>query len=150
MTARPRRRATWSGLLVLVAVLAGCASPAGFASDAGRTAQDGLSQVRTSLIAMRTGLAGDLPDGYLVTVLEDAEDALSSTQESFRSQEPPADAGSDRLRAELGDLLTRGTEGVARARIAAERGDRQQVAAVGTDLDAVADALERFEKEHQS
>ena len=65
-------------------------------SEAGRTAQDGVSEIRTALIAARAGLDGNLPDPYLTTVLEDAEDALSSSQESFRSLQPPADAEADR------------------------------------------------------
>lgn len=140
------------GVLVaaLVLLLAGCASANRFEAEAGQSAQDGLSEVRTALIAVRAGLDGDLTDAYLVTVLEDVEDALSSAQESFRSRQPPDDVGSDRLRAELGALLARGTDGATLARIAAQRDDRQQLAAAAADLGAVADALDRFEQEHPS
>jgi hypothetical protein len=134
----------------MLVLLGGCASTAQFESEAGRTAQDGVSEIRTALIAARAGLDGNLPDAYLTTVLEDAEDALSSAQESFRSLQPPADAEADRLRTELSMLLTRGLDGVARLRIAAQRGDTQQVAATAAELGPVADALDRFEQEHPS
>jgi hypothetical protein len=146
-------RAARSAVVLVAAVLAlvaGCASAAQFESDAGQTAQDGLSAVRTALIGVRTALDGGLPDPYLVTVLQDAEDSLSSTQESFRSMQPPADAGADRLRGELSTLLTRGVDGLAQLRIAAQRGDEQQLATTAADLGPVADALDRFEQEHSS
>jgi ABC-type sugar transport system substrate-binding protein len=149
MNARAARSAV-ALVAAVLALVAGCASASRFESDAGQTAQDGLSAVRTALIGVRAGLDGNLPDAYLVTVLEDAEESLSSTQESFRSMQPPAEGDADQLRAELETLLTRGVDGVAQLRIAAQRGDEQRLAATAADLGTVADALDRFEQEHSS
>jgi len=149
MSTRPVRSAI--GLLAAaVVLLGGCSTTSGFESEAGRTAQDGVSQIRTALVAVQAGLDAKLPDPYLVTVLEDAEDALSSTQESFRSLQPPAEGDADRLRGEVASLLTRAVDGVAQLRIAEQRGDLQQLAATAADLGPVADALQRLGQEHSS
>jgi hypothetical protein len=146
-------RAARSAIVLIAAVLVplgGCSSAAQFESEAGRTAQDGVSEIRTALVAVRAGSDGKLADAYLVTVLEDAEDALSSAQESFRALQPPEDVGAERLRAELSALLARGVDGVSRLRIAASRGDLQQAAGTDEELGTVADALERLEQEYPS
>jgi hypothetical protein len=149
MSARAAR-STIVLIAAVVVLLGGCSSVAQFESEAGQTAQDSVSEIRTALMAVRAGSDGKLPDAYLVTVLEDAEDAMSSTQESFRSLQPPADVDAERLRAELATLLTRGVDGVSQLRIAASRGDLQHVAGTEKDLGIVADALERLEQEHPS
>jgi len=141
-----------TGLVLLLVALAGCVGPArtptAYEAKAGQAAAEALSQVRTALLAVDAGAGGRLPAAYEETVLVDAEAGIGSVRTSFDSIQPPADPGSDRLRADLDELLSDGGDGVTGLRIAARRADTAQLAATARKLAAVADEMEAFGEEH--
>ncbi|MFL6130253.1 MAG: hypothetical protein ACJ73E_14460 [Mycobacteriales bacterium] len=145
------RRLTGPSVLLVLA-LAGCVgpagTPAGYEAKAGQAAAEGLSHLRTALLTVRTSVDGQLPAAYEETVLVDAEEGVGSVRASFDSIQPPADPGSDRLRAELDTLLADAGDGVTDLRIAARRGDPAQLAATARKLTPVADELEAFGEDH--
>jgi hypothetical protein len=134
--------------LSAVLALSGCVGPAPttqvYESKAVRTAKDGLSELQTALLSVRTSLRGRLPQAYLETQLSESEDAFSSIQATFDSIQPPNADRADQLRDELDKLLADGADGMAQLRILARRRDTAKLAAVAHQLAATVDGLDTF------
>jgi hypothetical protein len=141
-------------LVAAVALLAltGCVGPARttgeYAGKAAHTAAAALAQLETARLAVQN--SGGMPESYLDTVLSDAEDAYGSVQTTFDSIQPPDDPAADRLRSELDALLSDGSDGIARMRILARRGDTAAMRSTAADLGTTAAGLDRFHQEHDS
>jgi hypothetical protein len=137
-------------VVVAVAAIAltACVGPARttsvYTDKAHKTAQDALSQLETARLAVETSARGSLQDAYLQTVLTDAEDAISSIQNTFDSIQPPDTSASDALRDELDELLGEASDGMATLRIAARRGDTDSLTATAKDLESTAKQLQEF------
>jgi hypothetical protein len=136
----------------LASCLTGCVAPApttsAYESKAARTAEAGRSQVQTARMAAQSSLRGRLQQAYLETTVSQAEDAFGSVQSTFDSVQPPDDPAADRLRDNLDQLLTQGSDGLGQLRIAVRRRETDQVAAAERSLGAVAARLDRFAQEH--
>jgi hypothetical protein len=118
-----------------------------FEGKATTTAESALSRVQTVRLAADTGGDGDAFGPYLSVLISDQEDALSGLQGTFGSIQPP-DEPSDALRTELNGLLGDALDHVAAVRIAARRGQLDQLPAVAAPLANDALGLERFVAEH--
>jgi uncharacterized phage infection (PIP) family protein YhgE len=134
--------------VLAVLALTGCVGPAPttqiYESKAVRTANDGLSELQTALLSVRTSLRGHLPQAYLETQLSDSEEAFSSIEATFDSIQPPDTDRADQLRDELDKLLADGADGMAQLRISARRRDTAKLAAVAHQLAATAGGLDTF------
>lgn len=142
----------WLPAVAIVLALAGCVGPAPttdqYEGKAAHTAADALAQLETARLAVQN--ARGMPASYLETVLVDAEEAFDSIENTFDSIEPPDDPVADRLRSDLDDLLSDGSDGIAELRILARRGDAAALASTAQDLGKTATGLDRFQQEHDS
>jgi hypothetical protein len=140
------------GLLILaLTAIASCVAPArsfsAYEGKAAKTADDAASAAETALIAVRAA-AGSRAFAPAVSVaLAESEDDATSAQGTFESIQPP-DARSDRLRADLGDLLDQVTGILSDLRIAARRGELGRLTEIGRPLPALAAALRSFSERH--
>jgi hypothetical protein len=112
------------------------------------TAESALSAVATVRLAADAASKGRSSGPYTTVLTSEQEDALSGVQGTFDSIQPP-DGRADRLRDELDAILTPALEHVSAVRIAARRGDLQQLATVAAPLDGDTRALREFIAEHQ-
>lgn len=149
-----RRPAIVTGCAAAVAalLLSSCVGPAttvaAYTGKAVRTANDAQSEVQTARLAVQASLHGKLPRAYLETVLQNAEDALSSIENSFDSIQPPNAAKADDLRDALDAVLSDGSDAVSQLRIAARREDTAGMRSALSDLGPVAQKLDAFQAEH--
>lgn len=154
-------RSTWGGGLaaavavVAVALAVGCVQPVGpartaddYERKAKDTAETVLSSVRTAALAVDVAVRDRAFPQYVSVVLSDAEDEAGGAVTTFGSVQPPG-ASSDRLRAELNDLLATAEDALSGARIAARRADDQALAAQAEPLDEIAGKLDGFIAEHE-
>jgi hypothetical protein len=139
-------------LLVLVLVVAGCASPSftyrDYERKAAHTAEEAASAVQTARLAVDLATERRAPQPYLVVLLGDAESTLGAVQATFEGVQPP-DRRADRLRAELGEHLSEAGDVLAALRIEVRRGHLDALAGIAEPLGGLHDALEKLAGEHQ-
>jgi hypothetical protein len=140
--------------LAALALLAACASCAGasrtdrdYSLKAANTAEAVASAVNTARFGVDAAARGRAPANFLSVLLGEAEEDALGAQESFDSRQPPS-ARSDRLRAELDDLLAEATEVLSRLRIAVRRGDLDLLPDLAAPLVGLAGRLDDFEQTH--
>jgi hypothetical protein len=149
----------WSSALVtgvcLVAATTACVQPVGpartaddYEHKAKDTAETVLSSVRTASLAVDVATRDRAFPPYVSVVLSDAEDDAGGAAATFSSVQPPG-ASSDRLRAQLTDLLDEAEDALSAARIAARRDDDHDLAAQAEPLRKIGDDLDRFVAEHE-
>jgi hypothetical protein len=135
-----------------LALVSGCVAPAPTTADyeakAAMTADAAVSEVRTAVLAADAYAEDGMTAAYLETVLVDAEESMSSVQQTFDSVQPPDTPAADDLRSTLDPLLAEAGSGLTDLRIAARRDDTAELASIGDDLSGVADQLETFGKQH--
>jgi hypothetical protein len=107
------------------------------------TAESVLSSVQTARLAARLASRGDLFGPYTSVVLSESEKGIGAAQSVFESVQPP-DRHSDRLRAELGKLLSEASDIVSELRIDARRGDLGALADEARPLDALSRDINVF------
>jgi hypothetical protein len=141
--------------LVLAFSAAGCVktiSPArtfdAYEHKAKDTAESALSAVQTARLGARVGTDGDAFGPYVSVLLSEAEEGASKAHATFDSVQPP-DAHSDRLRKQLGTLLTQADEHLSTLRIAARRGELGRLSRVAEPLGPLSRELDRFISRHE-
>ena len=134
----------------LVAACAACVQPVGpartfdsYKHKAKSTAERALSSVETGRLAARTAKHDDTFAPYLAVLLSDVENEATGAQSTFDSVQPP-NKRSDQLRDRLDPLLTRATDALSQARIAARRADFDEVARQARPLARSSVELNRF------
>jgi hypothetical protein len=136
------------------AVLTACVGPApsfgAYEGKAGATADSMRSVVETARLGIQVAITGKSFAPYLYEVMHYAEDDATSIQGTFDSIQPPGGASSDVLRKQLDDLLTQSVDTITDLRIAARRGDVDQLPAIGAPLGRLSEQLDRFSLAHPS
>jgi hypothetical protein len=147
-----RRSACGALLLAIAILLSGCVGPAttnsAYSGKAVRTANDALSEVQTARLAVETSLDHNLPRAYLEVLLQEAEDAFSSIQNTFDSIQPPDTSTADKLRDQLDEVLSDGSDALSQLRIAARRDDTGELRTTSASIKSIADKLRSFAEEH--
>jgi hypothetical protein len=145
----PREKWWWPAA-VLAAACTACVQPVGpartaddYEHKAKDTAETVLSSVRTAALAVDVATRDRAFPPYVSVLLSNAEDDAGGAASKFASVQPPG-AWSDRLRAELGDLLDEAEDALAAARIAARRVDDDALTAQAEPLDRIAGELDAF------
>jgi hypothetical protein len=138
-------------LLGLLLATAACVSPArtfaAYEDKAVDTARSALSEARTAILTAELARDERLFGPTISIQLQEAEIGATSSRDTFASIQPP-DESSDALRTELLPLLDEAEELVSRMRIAARRGDTEEVVRLAGALTDAADAIDRFEEQH--
>jgi hypothetical protein len=134
--------------LVAVALLAGaaaCVSPSrtdrDYQAKAVNTAESAASALATADLTVQAAERHRAPATYLSVLLSQAEQDLDGAQTSFDAVQPPSPAA-DRLRAEVGDLLTNAGDVLSALRIAARRGDLDSLPRIARPLPGLRQQLE--------
>ncbi len=128
-------------------VMSGCVAPAvdvgAFEHNALGALESAVSTTRVAALTLDGRVEDRLTLAYADTVITEAEDAIDPIEASFGTVDPPHRTV-DALRTEVigqlgdtGDLLSR-------ARIAVRRGDGPIMAALASELRAVADEMEQL------
>lgn len=132
-------------------LLQACTTPAftdqQFSVKATETAISAVSHIETVRLSVETAVRHGLPANPVEVAISDAEEALGAVTGTFASVQPPSE-GSDRLRTDLLDLLSKAEALVENARIEFRRGDREAAARAAAELGSVASQIERFAQEH--
>ena len=141
------RRALPSRLLLAgVLVLGGCVAPAfdsgAFHRNAVEALDSAVSETRAAALAVEQHLAGRVVRPYADTVVTDSEDALGPVEDDFGNVDPPTRAD-EKLRDEVGGLLSDAGDALSTARIALRRGDTAGMTKSLADLTALADRMEK-------
>jgi len=138
-------------LALTVLLLTGCTglvrSGDVYESKAGASAKAAGSAVQTARLAVDAATGGKAFGRTTAQLLAEAAEEAGSVQGTFDAIQPP-DAGSDRLRAELDDLLGQAVASLDALRIAARRGDEAALAADARPLGALSDKLDAFAEAH--
>lgn len=111
------------------------------------TAESALSELETARLVAHAASKGNAFGPYTGQVLSDAEESLGGLAGTFGSIQPP-DERADRVRADLGELLTTAQDDVATVRIAARRGHLHDLADVAAPLDDDIAKVQAFLREH--
>jgi hypothetical protein len=111
------------------------------------TAESLLSSIETARLAARLASRGDLFGPYTSVVLSESDEGIGAAQAVFESVQPP-DARSDRLRGELGKLLSDASDIVSGLRIDARRGELEVLARQARPLDGLSRDINAFIKAH--
>jgi hypothetical protein len=140
----------------LIAVLTtGCvAHPVGpartdakYEGKAVTTAEAALSHVQTAQLIASASARGNAFGPYAGVVLSESEEGVTGVQGTFDSIQPPSRT-SDRVRAELDEILSTAAAHVARLRIEARRGNFGRLGELSRPVVGDARALERFAEAH--
>ena len=152
------RNVRWWPLVVVAALavgVGGCVrtiSPArnydAYEHKAKDTAESALSAVQTARLGARVGTDGDAFGPYVSVLFSEAEEGASKAHATFDSVQPP-DAHSDRLRRQLGVLLTEADDHLANLRIAARRSELDRLSRLAEPLGPLAQKLDRFIASHE-
>ncbi|MCU1359323.1 MAG: hypothetical protein JWN99_612 [Ilumatobacteraceae bacterium] len=141
-----------AGLAVAAALLAaGCTQhmvgPARTLDDYQRkartTAHAAQSAVETVLLLAQTAADGKAFAPYTGIGISEQEDAFAGVQGDFGSIQPPDDRA-DKLRDQLNEILGAAMDDIATVRIAARRGELDDLATVAAPLSDDSKALEQF------
>jgi len=111
------------------------------------SAEAAQSAVATVQLVASTAAAGKAFGPYTVVAVGEQEEGLSAVEGTFASIQPP-DRRADAVRDELGPILTSAVDHVADVRIAARRGDLEDLDRVAAPLQADAAALDAFVARH--
>jgi hypothetical protein len=148
MTA-PRAFRLLGGVLA-VSVLSGCVSPAfdhgAFHQNAAGAIGSGLSETLTARLAVGALLEHKVTGAFADVVITDSEGALGPIQASFGNVDPPT-RPDDKLRDDVLSLLGDAENALARARIAARRGDESGLREAQGALQKVGDRLEQAKEQ---
>lgn len=141
------------GCIAVVAALssAGCVEhkvgPARTLDDYKRkartTAHAAQSAVETVLLVAESASEGETFGPYTGVSISEQEDAFAGVQGDFESIQPPDDRA-DELRDELGTILSTAMDDIAAVRIAARRGQMDDLAEIAQPLEEDSNALDRF------
>jgi hypothetical protein len=146
-----RWRFAATGLVVLVALTAGCApgTPDGdsWRIDAQRSVSDASSSVQTAELALRQNRHGRVFDHYLQTVLVEAEKGVGKAGDSIGSRQPPR-AEEQRYQT-VTSQIDEAASLVSTARIAVVDRDSDRYDALADRLEKAADALKQLEDDLQ-
>jgi hypothetical protein len=137
---------------VAILLCSGCvAHPVGpartfdsYAAKASTTVESTLSAVETVRLLADTASDGGIFGPYTSVAISEQEDTLGGLRGTFMSIQPPPDERSAQLRDELSKLLTDAFDDVGDIRIAARRGQLDDLAALAAPLAGVADDLNRL------
>ncbi len=150
-----RCRSIGGALALLLLVASGCVktiSPArtfdAYEHKAKDTAESARSSVETARLGARAASDGDAFGPYVSVLLSEAEEGASHAHATFDSVQPP-DAHADRLREQLGALLTQADEHLSKLRIAARRGELGALSHLAEPLGPLARKLARFVERHE-
>ena len=142
-------RRSW--LAVLLVLLSACTGPVRstnvYESKAGVTAETVRSAVETAHLAADAAGRDKAGGRYLAQVLAEAEEDAGAAQGTFEAIQPP-DRRADELRDQLGELLDEATATLAELRIAARRGDLDELAGLARPLGPLAEELDAFAEAH--
>ena len=149
MTPRPQRLVRAVAVMVAVAAVGGCVTPATgagtYRAKARSSVQAAISETETTRITLQNLERGRIFDPTADEIVTANETALGSIAATFGSVQPPA--GNDRLRDETAQLLSDAEDAVAAARIAVRRSDTAGIQDALTDVQKVAKQLEQAEKD---
>jgi len=142
-------RRTWRSGFVVVLALAGCvAHPVGpartfesYAAKASTTVESTISAVETVRLLATTASDGGTLASYTSVAISEQEDALGGLRGTFMSIQPPPDERSTQLRDDLSTLLTDAFDHVGDVRIAARRGQLDDLAALAAPLEVDSEDL---------
>jgi len=112
------------------------------------TAESALSAVQTARLGARVGTDGDAFGPYVSVLFSEAEEGASKAHATFDSVQPPDDH-SDRLRRQLGVLLTEADDHLGNLRIAARRSELDRLAHLAEPLGPLARKLDHFIASHE-
>jgi hypothetical protein len=154
-----RARATRSTIAILALgvalLLSACVQPISpartfdaFEHKAKNTAEAVISSVETARLAARVAGNGDAFGPFVSVTLSEAEKGAAHAGDVFASVQPP-DERSDRLRAQLISLLTRANETLSSLRIAARRGELEQLPLLARPLRKLSRQLDHFVMVHE-
>jgi len=134
--------------LLVAAVLTACTGPARTADayrlKARHSAKAASSAVATARFAAQLVRDRGAFSSYLAVVLDSAERDADSVQATFASVQPP-DVASDRLRTDLGNVLSDVVDAISSMRIAARRHEWSRVLGAADGLPDLDRKLHRFE-----
>ena len=139
--------ARMAAILVCGAVLTGCAGSSRTDDDyrhkAANTAEAMQGLIGTAQLAVADASRGRVPGPYLSVTLAEADEDASSVADQFDSRQPP-DVAADNLRDQLDQLLQQTVSALDDLRIAARRGEIDQLASLAKplkDLDSKLQAI---------
>ncbi|WP_329201739.1 MULTISPECIES: hypothetical protein [unclassified Streptomyces] len=141
-----------AGLLSVALFLSasGCASSSRTEADyrlkAANTAEAAASAVATARLAVGAAGHGMATGPYLSVVLGEAEKDLSGVEQAFTSRQPPGEAA-DRVRDQVEEVLADAGDALAKARIAARRGQITELGTQAGELTKVRERLDRLEEQ---
>lgn len=139
-------RWAWLCLVLLALLVAGCVAPAldsgAFRRNAVGALDSAVSETRTAALTLRQHLAGKVVRTYADTVVTDSEDALGPVEDSFGTVDPPTSAD-EKLRDDVGRLLSEAGDALSAARIALRKGDATGMGKSLADLTSLADRMEQ-------
>lgn len=141
-----RAAARAASLLAVLLISAGCVGPATspevYAAKAGQTGSAAVSSARTAVLAVQTQQRDSLTAAAFEVLLQESEAALDSVTSTFGSIQPPDTAAADQLSRELTALLGDALDDARELRIAARRGDPEQIDLHARRLAETADQIE--------
>jgi hypothetical protein len=133
---------------VLLAVLAGCATPAtgadSYRDKAVTSVRAAESEVATAQLTVRLMRHGRVMRPYADETVTASETALGAIGNTFGSVQPPR--GQDTLRDDTSTLVSDAEDAVGHARIAIRRSNAGQLAAAAKELAKVADDLAKADQ----
>jgi len=142
------RRTVATVLLALVTT--GCVGPSRTSGDyrdkAGSTAAAAESAAQTALLAVHAQTKGNAPGTYLSVILGEAEEHVGTAQNQFDSVQPP-NTQADQLRGALDNLLSQASDVLSALRIAARRGQLDQLAKIAQPLEKLSKKLDQIQQE---
>jgi hypothetical protein len=145
-----RRAFRLVGVVVGASLLSGCVSPAfdhgAFHQNAAGAIESGLSETLTARLAVGALLEHKVTGAFADVVITDSEGALGPIQASFGNVDPPT-RPDDKLRDDVLSLLGDAENALARARIAARRGDESGLREAQGALQKVGDRLEQAKEQ---
>ncbi|MBT2469119.1 hypothetical protein J7E97_14875 [Streptomyces sp. ISL-66] len=140
------RLAVWLLSVVVCLSAAGCAGSSRTEADyrlkAANTAEAAASAVGTARLAVEAAGRGKATGPYLSVLLGEAEKDLAGAEQAFTSRQPPGEAA-DKVRDQVEEALSDAGDALARARIAARRG---QVTESGTQVAELTKVKERLDR----
>jgi hypothetical protein len=133
-------------LVALVLVVGGCVAPAfdsgAFHRNAIHALDSAVSETRTAALAVGEHLAGRIVRTYADTLVTDSEDALGPVEDSFGAVDPPTPTD-EKLRDDVGGLLSDAADALSTARIALRKGDTAAMTKSVAHLTSVADRMDQ-------
>lgn len=152
---RQRRQTGVAAALLTLLVAcgaAGCVGPArtdaAYRGKAATSAKDARSAVETAQLAVDAARRKKALGPYLSVLLSSAEEGASSVQATFDSIQPP-DSRADDLRDRVDDALQRAVSTLADLRIAARRGEIDQLASKAAPLADISRDLDQLSQAGQ-